>query len=122
MTQQYGYILLQLAAAIVIAFGALITSLILGKRGRKTKTKDTAYECGMEPRGSASARFSVKFYLVAMLFILFDIEAVFIYPWAVGLREGVSQSLNYLLAMIVFVVVLLVGFIYELRKGALDWK
>jgi len=122
VTQQYAFILLQLGAAIVIAVGALVTSLILGKRGRRSKAKDTAYECGMDPRGSASARFSVKFYLVAMLFILFDIEVVFLYPWAVSLREGLAGGWNYLWVMGAFVAILLVGFIYELKKGALDWK
>ncbi len=122
MTQQYAYVLLQLGAAIVIAAGALITSLILGKRGSRNRAKDTAYECGMEPRGAASSRFSVKFYLIAMLFILFDIEVVFLYPWAVGFRDGLAENPMMLWTMLAFLGILIVGFIYEWRKGALDWK
>lgn len=122
VTQQFANILLQLGAAIVIAAGALITSIILGKRGARSRAKDTAYECGMDPRGAASRRFSVRFYLVAMLFILFDIEVVFLYPWAVGLREGLAESPMMLWTMFAFIAILLVGFIYEWRKGALDWK
>ena len=74
--------------AIGFAAGALIVSVLLGKSGLRTRTKDSAYECGMVPQGEAQPRFSVKFYLVAMLFILFDLEIVFMYPWAVVYREA----------------------------------
>ena len=80
---QYIPVLMLLAAAIGFAGGTLVVSVLLGKFGKRTKAKDTAYECGKDPIGEGNARFSVKFYLVAMLFILFDIEVVFLYPWAV---------------------------------------
>ena len=87
MTQDYLPILLQAIVAIVFAAVALIFSVLLGKKGRRNPTKDSAYECGMLPIGPAQPRFSVKFYLVAMLFILFDLEIVFMYPWAIVYRE-----------------------------------
>ena len=75
--------------------GALLVSVLLGKSGRRTRAKDTAYECGMVPQGEAQPRFSVKFYLVAMLFILFDLEIVFMYPWAVVYREDDRAAATY---------------------------
>ena len=80
---QYLAVLVLLGLAIVAPFGMILFSMLLGQRGSRSKIKDTAYECGMLPVGPGNARFSVKFYLVAMLFILFDIEVVFMYPWAV---------------------------------------
>jgi NADH-quinone oxidoreductase subunit A len=77
------------------------------------------YECGVDPVGSARDRFSIKFYLVAVLFILFDIEAVFLYPWAVAFRQ---LGLYGLVEMVLFIVVLLVGYLYVLKKRALDWE
>ncbi len=90
MQKDYLPILLQVIVAIGFVAAALIFSVILGKAGRRNPAKDTPYECGMLPQGGAQSRFSVKFYLVAMLFILFDIEIVFMYPWAVVYREFVS--------------------------------
>jgi NADH-quinone oxidoreductase subunit A len=83
MIRDYLPILLQAIVAVGFAAGALITSVLMGKVGRRSQVKDSAYECGMVAEGGAQPRFSVKFYLVAMLFILFDIEIVFMYPWAV---------------------------------------
>jgi len=82
------------------------------------------YECGMLPMGELQPRFSVKFYLVAMLFILFDIEIVFMYPWAVAYRDYIARysSLPILGSMVGFVTILMVGFVYAIKKGALDWK
>jgi NADH-quinone oxidoreductase subunit A len=77
------------------------------------------YECGMDPFGEARARFSIKFYLVAVLFIIFDIEAVFLYPWAVIFRE---LKIFGLMEMAVFIAILLVGFVYVWKKGALEWE
>ena len=77
------------------------------------------YECGMEPIGDTQGRFSVKFYLVAMLFILFDIEAIFLYPWAVVYRELLMSGF---IEMLIFVVLILSGFFYIWKKGALDWS
>src|SRR5476651_1640068 len=90
--KEYLPMFLQLVVAIGFAASALLVSVILGKAGKRNATKDSAYECGMLPEGAAQPRFSVKFYLVAMLFILFDIEIVFMYPWAVVYREAVTHS------------------------------
>lgn len=122
MIREYLPILLHLVVAIGFAAGALILSVVLGKAGKRTKIKDTAYECGMLPEGGAQPRFSVKFYLVAMLFILFDLEIVFMYPWAVVYKESIVQSKGILWSMLSFVSILMVGYVYALKKGALDWK
>ena len=101
---------------------ALLVSVLLGKTGRRTRVKDTAYECGMVPQGEGQPRFSVKFYLVAMLFILFDLEIVFMYPWAVVYKEMIVESKMILWSMLSFVSVLMVGYAYALKKGALDFR
>ena len=102
--------------------GALATAIVLlswliGYR-RPTRAKLSPYECGMTPMGDARGRFSVKFYLVAMLFILFDVEAVFLYPWAVILRD---LKLFGFWEMLVYILIVLVGFFYIWKKGVLDW-
>jgi len=123
MVKDYLPILLQAIVAIGFAASALIFSVILGKAGRNNPTKDTAYECGMVAEGAVQPRFSVKFYLVAMLFILFDIEIVFMYPWAVVYRDFLKQQGSLILwSMMSFVGVLTVGYVYAIKKGALDWK
>ena len=122
MISEYLPVLLHILVAIGFAVGALIVSVILGKAGRRTKIKDSAYECGMVPQGETQPRFSVKFYLVAMLFILFDLEIVFMYPWAVVYRESVAHDTTILWSMLSFVTILMVGYVYALKKGALDWK
>ena len=124
MAQDYLPVLVQVLFAIGFAGFALFLSVIIGRVGKRTQIKDTAYECGMLPQGEAQPRFSVKFYLVAMLFILFDIEIVFMYPWAVVYRDFVAKynALPILGSMVGFVVILLVGFVYAVKKGALDWR
>lgn len=122
MLREYLPVLVQIVVAVGFAVSALMVSVLLGKVGRRNATKDTAYECGMVPQGEAQPRFSVKFYLVAMLFILFDLEIVFMYPWAVVYREAIKQSSVIFWSMLSFVSILMVGYIYALRKGALDWK
>jgi NADH-quinone oxidoreductase subunit A len=98
-------------------------SVVLGKAARSNKTKDSAYECGMLPIGNAQPRFSVKFYMVAMLFILFDIEIVFMYPWAVVYRDFIAlHGASIFWSMLSFVGILTVGYVYAIKKGALDWK
>ena len=105
------------------AFGTLLISVVVGKRGRRSHIKDSAYECGMLPVGEGSSRMSVKFYLVAMLFILFDIEVVFLYPWAVVYRDMLRDHANLIFgSMLTFIGILLVGYIYALKKKAFDWK
>ncbi len=120
----YLPILLQVIVAIGFAASALIVSVLLGKSGRRNAAKDSAYECGMPAEGAAQPRFSVKFYLVAMLFILFDLEIVFMYPWAVVYRDFVAQGHagTIFWSMLSFVSILTVGYIYAILKGALDWK
>ena len=122
MIRDYIPILLQVVVAVGFAAGALIVSVLLGKSGVRTRTKDSAYECGMVAQGGAQPRFSVKFYLVAMLFILFDLEIVFMYPWAVVYRESIGHSHAILWSMLSFVSILMVGYVYAVKKGALDWK
>jgi NADH-quinone oxidoreductase subunit A len=116
---QYIPVLMLLAGAIGFAVSVLALSVLLGKFGKTTKAKDMAYECGANPIGEGGARFSVKFHLVAMLFILFDIEAIFLYPWAVVYRD--LKWFGFV-EMLVFVVLILSGFFYIWKKGALDWS
>ena len=116
--EMYFPVLLQAVIAMVIA-GALITiSFLLGKKVRN-QVKDVPYECGIAPTGSARERFSVKFYLVGMLFIVFDIETVFLFPWVVVYREFKMAAF---VEMLIFVALVLAGFIYIWKKGALDWS
>jgi NADH-quinone oxidoreductase subunit A len=101
----------------------LMFSVLLGKVGRRNRIKDTAYECGMLPVGEGTQRLSVRFYLVAMLFILFDIEVVFLYPWAVVYRDLLAAHANQVFgAMLSFLGILFVGYLYAVRKGAFDWR
>lgn len=122
MLRDYLPVLLQVIIAIGFAVSALLISVLLGKSGRRTPAKDTAYECGMIPQGAGQPRFSVKFYLVAMLFILFDLEIVFMYPWAVVYKEAIRQDSVIFWSMLSFISILMVGYVYALKKGALDWK
>ena len=120
--QQYLPVLMFLLVAIGFAGGTLAFSVIAGKTGRRTKVKDSAYECGMLPEGHGSARLSVKFYLVALLFVLFDIEVVFMYPWAVVYKDLLKENAGLILGgMVSFMGVLFVGYLYALRKRAFDW-
>lgn len=120
---QYVPILILLGVAVAFAAGNLIMSVVFGKVGKRYKIKDTAYECGMLPIGEGNSRLSVKFYLVAMLFILFDIEVVFLYPWAVVYQDMLKTNANLIFgAMISFLGILFVGYVYALKKGAFDWK
>lgn len=122
MIRDYLPILLQAIVAVGFAVVSLVASVLLGKAGKRSKIKDTSYECGMLPEGDSQPRFSVKFYLVAMLFILFDIEIVFMYPWAVVYREMIQGDKTIFWSMLSFVGILTVGYVYALKKGALNWK
>jgi NADH-quinone oxidoreductase subunit A len=117
-SQIYFPILVQIIIAVAVAGGMLAGSYFVGRRVRNP-VKDMPYECGIVPTGSARDRFSVKFYLVAMVFILFDIEAIFLYPWAVVFRE---LRMFAFLEMLAFVVLVLCGFFYIWKKGVLDWS
>jgi NADH-quinone oxidoreductase subunit A len=114
----YFPVLLQVLIAMAVATLMLGFSYILGKRVRN-RVKDMPYESGIVPTGDARHRFSVKFYLVGMLFILFDIEAIFLYPWAVVYRE---LKMFAFVEMLVFVILILCGFFFIWKKGALDWS
>jgi NADH-quinone oxidoreductase subunit A len=122
--QAYVPLLIQLLVAAVLA-GALIgISTFIGWR-RPSKAKNAPYECGVEPTGDAREPFSVKFYLIAMVFILFDVEAIFLYPWAYVFKDmvhmGKSMARFGFIEMMLYVAILLVGYIYLWKKGALDW-
>jgi NADH-quinone oxidoreductase subunit A len=120
---QYLPVLMLGVLAVLFSAGMLIGSVILGKKGKRPPIKDTAYECGMLPVGSGNTRLSVKFYLVAMLFILFDIEVVFLYPWAVIYRQMLKENGGLILgSMLSFMLILFVGYLYALKKRAFDWK
>src|SRR5947208_11398327 len=90
--REYLPVLMLGALAVAFSFGVLVLSVVLGKKGKRTPIKDTPYECGMLPVGEGNTRLSVKFYLVAMLFILFDIEVVFLYPWAVIYKATLKEN------------------------------
>ena len=131
---QYLGVLLLALVVITFAVGSMVASKLAGwffsarrarALGRHTPTKDTPYECGMLPVGDGSSRLSVKFYLVAMLFILFDIEVVFLYPWAVVYKEMLIDSATANLifgTMVSFLGILFVGYIYAIKRNAFDWK
>ena len=122
MLHEYLPVLLQILVAMLFAVSALLVSVLVGKSGKRTRAKDLPYECGMIPQGERLPRFSVKFYLVAMLFILFDLEIVFMYPWAVVYKEAIAQSSGIFWSMLSFITILMVGYAYALKKCALDWK
>ncbi|MGI8605135.1 MAG: NADH-quinone oxidoreductase subunit A [Verrucomicrobiales bacterium] len=122
MVDHYGPVLLHFLVVAGFAAAMLGFSVLLGRTGKRNPTKDSAYECGMLPIGEAQPRFSVKFYLVAMLFVLFDIEVVFMYPWAVIFKEHVAQYPGIFWSMLSFVTILGVAYVYALKKGALRWN
>src|SRR5258706_14744621 len=121
--REYLPVLMLGLLAAAFSFGVLVLSVLLGKKGKRSPIKDTAYECGMLPVGEGNTRLSVKFYLVAMLFILFDVEVVFLYPWAAIYKEMLKQNANMIYgSMLSFLAILLVGYLYAVKKGAFDWK
>src|SRR3954453_12182650 len=114
-------VLIQIVIAIGVAGAMIGLSAVLGRRV-KDSVKSSPYESGMKPVGNARERFSVKFYLVAMVFILFDIEAIFLYPWAVIYRElGAQWKMFGFVEMLLFIVLVLAGFFYIYKKGVLNW-
>ena len=118
----YLPVLLQLLIAAAIGTGMIVLSAILGHR-KYSRVKMQAYECGITPTGDAQHRFSVKFYLVAMLFILFDVEAIFLIPWAVVYKDLLrNYGLFGLWEMLIYIGIVLVGFFYIWKKGVLDWS
>jgi NADH-quinone oxidoreductase subunit A len=122
--QAYTPLLLHLLIASALAGALTAASVLVGWR-RPSRAKQQPYECGMEPTGDARAPVSVRFYLVAMVFILFDVEAIFLYPWAYIYRDFIKMSPSMgmygFLEMMVYIAILLVGYFYLWKKGALDW-
>ncbi len=118
----YYPILVQIMIAASIGVIVLVASNIFGQRAETTAIKDSAYECGMLADGSGHARFAVKFYVTAMLFILFDIEVVFLIPWVLVFREFLAANLPIILPVFFFLSVLILGLFYELKKGAIEWE
>jgi NADH-quinone oxidoreductase subunit A len=116
--QSYAPLLIHLIAAMLLSGALLLASVLVGWR-RPNRAKQEPYECGVPPSGDAREPFSVKFYLVGMVFILFDVEAVFLYPWAYVFRD-----LHWFgfVEMVVYIAILLVGYVYLWKKGALDWN
>lgn len=119
----YAPLLLHLLIATALAGLLVLLSAAVGWR-RPSKAKQQAYECGMDPTGDARQPFSVRFYLVAMVFILFDVEAIFLYPWAYIFRDMKIHGLGMygFIEMMFYIAILLVGYIYLWKKGALDWR
>ena len=116
--QSYAPLLIHVLLAAGLAGILLLLSTFVGQR-RRSRAKMEAYECGVRPTGDAREPFSVKYYLVAMIFILFDVEAIFLYPWAFVFRE---LGWFGFVEMLLFILVVLAGYIYLWKKGALDWN
>ena len=117
----YAPFLYQILLAAVIGAVIIGASHLLGQRAPKNRIKDTPYECGVAGGSVARSRYSVKFHITAMLFILFDIEVVFLIPWAFVYREFLANHIPILLPMLFFLGLLVLGLVYELKQGALDW-
>ena len=118
MFEAYFPIFVLVTIVTLMAVGMLVLSYLIGKK-RPTSRKLMPYECGVEPVGDAREKFPVKFYLVALMFIVFDIEVVFLYPWAVIFKQ---LKLFGLIEMGIFILILMLGYIYILKKGALKWE
>jgi NADH-quinone oxidoreductase subunit A len=117
---QFDYfpILMQLGLAVGFVVGTIIISNFLGPK-RSSASKDKNFECGIESVGNARIPFSVKYFLVAILFVLFDVEVIFLYPWAVNFKE---LGIDGMIKMVIFMLLLLVGFFYIIKKKALEWE
>jgi len=122
MLYEFLPVLLMMLLALGLAGTLLLGAEKLGPR-RPRQVKASPYESGMDPIGTARERYSVKFYLVAMIFIIFDVEVVFMYPWAVAFNEFLAAGAGFgaLMVALVFLVILFVGLVYDIRKGGLDW-
>lgn len=122
MAADYLPILIQIALAAGITIAVITASQLLGQKFKRNAIKDTPYECGVPSDSAAHTRFSVKFYVTAMLFILFDIEVVFLIPWAFVYRDFLANNIAILTPMLFFLFVLVLGLLYEVKKGALEWE
>jgi len=119
-----AYLPFVVQAALAASITAVIigTSHLLGQRARHTPIKDSAYECGIAGQGVVHTRFSVKFFVTALLFMLFDLEIVILLPWVFIYREFLHQHISVLGPILFFIFVLTLGLVYEVRKGALEWE
>ena len=114
--------LIQAVLAGAITTGVIAASHFFGQRSRTNRTKDSAYECGVPAQGIVHSRFSVKFYLTALLFMLFDLEVVILIPWTFIYREFLANNIAILGPILFFIGVLVLGLVYEVKKGALQWE
>lgn len=118
----YLPVLIQALLALAIAVGILVASHLFGQRAKGNYIKDRAYECGLPMEGKPHPRFAIKFYVVAMLFILFDIEVVFLIPWVLVFRELLANNIAILTPVLFFILVLTIGLVYEMKKKGLRWE
>ncbi len=121
-TAAYLPFLIQAILAAAITGGIIAASHLLGQRARGSRIKDSAYECGIAAEGLLHTRFSVKFYLTALLFMLFDLEIVILVPWTFVYREFLAHRISILGPVLFFLGVLVLGLAYEVRRGALEWE
>jgi len=121
MLSDYLPLFIFLLLAILFAGFVIILSSLVGNK-TASREKLMTYECGLDPVGNARQKFSVKFFIIAMLFIVFDVEAVFLYPWAIVFKQFHQFKTFIFFEMFIFVGILLVGFIYVWKKGALEWE
>ena len=119
---EYFPIFLQVILAVAIAVGIILASELLGQRQKRSKLSDAPYECGNLPITGPHPRFSIKFYVTAMLFLLLDIEVVFLIPWALVYREFIAENIPIVLPVLFFLFLLFFGLVYEIKKGALEWE
>ena len=118
----YLPVLIQIIIAVGIGVGILVASHLFGQRATAGKIKDSPYECGLSSDTKGETRYSVKFYITAMLFILFDIDVVFLIPWVLTHRDLVAAGIPILGPMLFFTFILVAGLIYEIKSGALEWE
>lgn len=118
----YIPVLVQIILGVLVAGGIIAASHIFGQRGKRNAVKDSAYECGIKPLAKPHPRFGIKFYVVAMLFVVFDIEAVFIIPLALVYRDFIAANLPVILPVMFFIALMVAGLFYEIKKDALDWN
>ncbi|MEQ9824759.1 MAG: NADH-quinone oxidoreductase subunit A [Puniceicoccaceae bacterium] len=118
----YIPIVIQISLAVGTAVAIIVISHLFGQKVVGNRIKDSAYECGMRPLEEMGSRFSIRFYVTAMLFILFDIEVVFLIPWTLIYRDFLSVGIPILTPVLCFMAILVVGLVYEVKKGAIDWE
>lgn len=122
MLQEYFSALIQLVAGFGFAGLIIVLSVVFGRRAKLRNPANIPYECGNVPEGDgAPAFFSIKFYLVAILFLVFDLEVVFLYPWALGFKDFVINNADAFISMAVFIAVLMIAYLYAVAKGVITW-